>query len=378
MAALTEEQTLIRNQAQSWTTQEAPVSAFRAMRDAKTEMHFTPATWQAMVEMGWTGILIPEQYGGSDLGYLTFGVVLEELGRQLTASPLFASAFVGAGALLRGGNDAQKETILPKIVDGTEIVTLAVDENARHQPTQTGLNAESTGNGFKLTGSKTFVIEGMSATTFIVAARTSGKPGDKTGITLFLLPADAPGLSRKAIRTIDSRGYAQLELGGVEVGSNAILGTVDQGYAVLEETLDRARAGLSIEMLGTASQAFDMTIEYLKTRVQFGKVIGSFQALGHRAAMLFTAKELARSCAEAALQAIDAEADNVPELTSLSKARVGEFLHTMSNELIQIHGGIGMTDEFDAGFYLKRARTLETTFGNQAYHRDRYAKLLGF
>ncbi len=378
MTALTEEQTLIRSQAQSWAEQEAPVAAFRAMRDADTPNRFTPATWQSMVEMGWTGILIPEQYGGSDLGYLTFGLVLEENGRQLTASPLFASALVGASALLLGGTAKQKEAVLPKIVDGSEILTLAVDEGPRHAPEQTALKAEKTNSGYKLTGAKTFVMEGMAATTFVIPARTSGEAGDSAGISLFLVSADAAGLSREVMHTADSRGFARLDLSGVELAEDAVLGTADEGLELLESILDRARAGLGAEMLGTASQAFDMTIDYLKTRVQFGKVIGSFQALGHRAAILFSAKELARSCVEAALQAIDEGADNVAELSSLSKARVGEYLYNMSNELIQMHGGIGMTDEFDAGFYLKRARVLETAFGNSSYHRDRYARILGF
>jgi alkylation response protein AidB-like acyl-CoA dehydrogenase len=218
----------------------------------------------------------------------------------------------------------------------------------------------------------------MAATRFIVAARTRGAPGETAGITLFLVPANAKGLSRRRLNTFDSRGYANLELANVEVEASAVLGGVDSGFALLDGMLDRARAGLGAEMLGTAAQAFDMTLAYLKTREQFGKVIGSFQALGHRAAMLFTSMELARSCAEGALQALDAKADNAAELCSLSKSKVGDFLHEMSNQLIQIHGGIGMTDEFDAGFYLKRARALETLYGNQAFHRDRYARLLGF
>ena len=198
------------------------------------------------------------------------------------------------------------------------------------------------------------------------------------GISLFLVPADAAGISRERLATVDSRGYANVRFDGVEVGADALLGAADQGGALLDQVLDRARAGLGAEMLGTAAQAFDMTLEYLKTREQFGRVIGSFQALGHRAAGLFTQLELARSCAEAALQAIDAGSDDAAQLCSLSKARVGDFLHEMSNQLIQIHGGIGMTDEFDAGFYLKRARVLESLYGNQAFHRDRYARLLGF
>jgi alkylation response protein AidB-like acyl-CoA dehydrogenase len=378
MAALTEEQTMIRDQATAWVAEQAPVQKFREMRDSGIEQAFTPITWSAIVEMGWTGILVPEQYGGSDLGYLTFGVVLEQLGRQLVASPLFASGLVGASSLLLGGNDAQRQKFLPAIVDGTEILTLAVDEGPRHAPERIALEAQKAGAGFRLSGEKAFVPEGLAATTLVVAARTGGPAGSSEGVTLFLVPADAPGLARRRLATVDSRGYADLSFDGVEVAADAVLGEVDQGFALLDAVLDRARAGLGAEMLGTAAQAFDMTLEYLKTRKQFGQVIGSFQALGHRAAGLFTNMELARSCAEAALQAIDAGADDVAELCSLSKSKVGDFLHQMSNELIQIHGGIGMTDEFDAGFYLKRARVLESLYGNQAFHRDRYARLLGF
>jgi alkylation response protein AidB-like acyl-CoA dehydrogenase len=378
MAALTEEQSMLKDQASAWARDEAPVQKFREMRDAGTEAGFTPATWESMVEMGWTGILVPESHGGSDLGYLTFGVVLEELGRQLTASPLFASALAGTSAILLGGNESQKSGLLPKVVDGSEILTLAVDEGPRHAPAATALAAEKSGNGFKLSGSKAFVVEGMAATTFVVSARTSGQAGSMDGISLFFVPADAAGIARERLATVDSRGYANVQFDGVEVGADALLGEVNEGGPLLDQTLDRARAGLGAEMLGTAAQAFDMTLEYLKTREQFGRVIGSFQALGHRAAELFTQLELARSCAEAALQAIDAGADDAAQLCSLSKARVGDFLHQMSNQLIQIHGGIGMTDEFDAGFYLKRARVLESLYGNQAFHRDRYARLLGF
>jgi len=378
MAALTEEQSMLKDQASAWVVEQSPVQKFREMRDSGAEQGFAPATWQTMVEMGWTGILIPESYGGSDLGYLTFGVVLEQLGRQLTASPLFASALVGTSAVLLGGDDAQKQKLLPGVVDGTGILTLAVDEGPRHAPSSVALEARETSSGYTLSGSKSFVVEGMSATTFIVAARTSGLSGSMDGITLLLVAADTSGLKRDRLTTVDSRGYANLTFDDVEVGTDAVLGEAGKGGALLDNILDRARAGLGAEMLGTAAQAFDMTVEYLKTREQFGKVIGSFQALGHRAAGLFTELELARSCVEAALQAIDADADNAAELCSLSKCRVGDFLHEMSNQLIQIHGGIGMTDEFDAGFYLKRARVLEALFGNQSFHRDRYARLLGF
>ena len=378
MAALDEEQTLIRDQAKAWASERAPVQEFRAMRDSGVEAGFDAAIWTEIVGLGWPGMIVPEQYGGAGLSYLTFGLVLEEIGRQLTASPLVASALVGAGAIIEVGSDEQKQTVLPHIADGSAIVTLAIDEGPRHDPVGTALSAELSPVGFTLNGAKTFVLEGMSATSFVVAARTSGQPGETQGISMFLVPADAPGLSRTRLVAVDSRGYANLAFDGVEVPESALMGSLDEGYAALEIILDKARAGIAAEMLGTASQAFDMALEYLKTRVQFGQVIGSFQALGHRAADLFTEMELARSCMEGALQAIDADADDAAQMVSLSKCRTGEFLHHMSNQLIQIHGGIGMTDEFDAGFYLKRARVLENLLGNQAFHRDRFSRLVGF
>ncbi len=378
MAALTEEQVLIRDQAKSWVSEQAPVRKFREMRDAGGETGYASATWEGMIDLGWTGILVPEQYGGSALGFLTFGLVLEETGRQLTASPLLASALVGASAVLVAGSDAQKQALLPGIVGGKTIVSLAVDERPRHAPAGTSLSATRHGDRYRLSGRKVHVPEGMAATDFVVVARTSGAAGNECGITLLWVPAGTPGVSRQPIATMDSRGYAEITFDDASVAADHVLGDVDAGSVPLASILDRARAGVAAEMLGTASQAFDMTLEYLKTRVQFGQVIGSFQALGHRAADLFTRMELARSCVEAALQAIDAESDDVARLVALSKCRAGEFLHSMSNELIQVHGGIGMTDEFDAGFYLKRARVLEATYGNQAFHRDRYATLLDF
>jgi len=377
MALLTEEQTMLQEQAKSWVNKQAAVKCFRTMRDSGAPNGFTPETWHGMVQMGWTGIIVPEEYGGSGLDYVAFGLVLEETGRQLAASPLFASALVGASALLLGGSPSQKSTWLPKIVDGSAIVTLAVDEGMRHAPESIALKADKAINGFKLTGTKTLVLEGNAATAFVVAARTGRSPGDSKGITLFLIPASLPGVTRRRLKTADSRGYATVEFDGVEVSIDAVLGEVDQGFSVLDALLDRARAGLAAEMLGTAAQSFDMTLSYLKTRVQFGKVIGAFQALAHRAAMLYTDMQMTRSCVEAALQAAQSNAPDVAQLCSLAKCQAAEFLHHMSNELIQMHGGVGMTDEFDAGLYLKRARAVEAIFGNPSFHRRRYAALVG-
>lgn len=371
MAVLTEEQTILRDQAVAWVTTDAPVSALRKLRDSGSTTGFAPATWKAICDMGWTGIVIPEAHGGSDLGFMTFGLVLEEMGKQLVASPLYASGLVAATALRFAGTDAQKQACLPAIASGEAIVTLAIDEGPKHAPDAIAMAAEKTGTGYRLNGRKAFVIEGGSATHFIVAAR-SGQD-----IVLLLVDANAPGLSREVLKTADSRGYANLTFSQVEVAATALL-SAGHGKNTLDAILDRARAGIAAEMLGTASAAFDMTLEYLKTRKQFGQVIGSFQALGHRAAELYTEMELTRSAVEAALQAIDAGSKDVPLLCSLSKYKAGAFLFRMSNQLIQIHGGIGMTDEFNAGFYLKRARAVEALYGGQSYHRDRYARLSGF
>ena len=378
MAVLTEEQSMLRDAARTWTQEKSPVSAFRKMRDSGQPLGYDPAAFNEMAEMGWTGVIIPEEYGGSDFGYLSLGLVLEETGRTLTASPLLSTALAAASALILGGTAAQKEAWLPKIAAGEAVGTLAIEEGAHHAPEKAALAATKSGAGYSLTGKKTFVLEGMAANVLVVSARTSGKPGDKDGITLFLVAADAKGVSRKALKLADSRGAAIVSFENVEAAADAVLGEADKGYALLEKVLDRARAGLAAEMLGSAIQAFETTLDYLKTRVQFGQVIGSFQALQHRAAKMFTDLELARSCVEAALAAIDNDSPDVPELVSLAKAKVGDTLHLVSNEMVQMHGGIGMTDAHDAGFYLKRARAAEATFGGQAYHRDRYARINGY
>ena len=378
MAVLNEEQTMLRDAAKSWVQEKSPVTAFRKMRDSGVELGYDANAWNEMAEMGWAGVIIPEEYGGSDFGYLSMGLILEETGRTLTASPLLASGLAAASALVLGGSDAQKTEWLPKIAGGEVVGALAVDVGAHHAPEKVALKAEKSGSGYKLSGSKSFVLEGMAAGLLIVSARTSGKPGDTDGITLFLVAGDAKGVSRKRLHLADSRGAANITFDGVEVGADAVLGEVDKGYALLEKTLDRARAGLCAEMLGSAVQAFEVTLDYLKVRVQFGQVIGSFQALQHRAAKMFTDLELARSAVEAALQAIDADTPDVPELVSLAKAKMGDVFHLVSNEMVQMHGGIGMTDAHDAGFYMKRARAAEAAYGSQSYHRDRYARIQGY
>jgi alkylation response protein AidB-like acyl-CoA dehydrogenase len=378
MAVLTEEQTMLRDAARDWASDKAPVSAFRKLRDQGSDVGYDPAAWVEMGAMGWAGVVVPEAYGGSAFGYRALGLILEETGRTLAASPLVSTALIGATALTLGGTAAQKAAWLPKIAAAECVTALALDETAHHHPARTAMTAAKSGAGYTLSGVKPFVVDGMAADLFIVPARTAGQPGDEAGITLFLIPATTKGLARKRLHTVDSRGAADLGFESVEVGADAVLGQADHGFDLLEQILDRGRAGLAAEMVGSASQAFEITLDYLKTRTQFGQAIGTFQALQHRAAKMFTALEMTRSCVEAALDAIDGGSNDVRALSSLAKAKASETLHLVSCEMVQMHGGIGMTDAHDAGLYMKRARVAEHLFGGPSFHRDRYASLMGF
>jgi len=339
--------------------------------------------------MGWAGIIVPEEYGGAGLGYVGLGAVLEETGRTLASSPLLSAAMIGASALMQGGSDAHKTEWLPKIAAGEVIVAFAIDEGSHHAPGKTALKAEKTAKGYKLSGEKKYVVDGHIADLLVVAARF---PDGQIGPAF--VKADAPGVTRRELITADSRGAADIKLEGVDIlpwstkttegvdilpwAKKTTEGVDILPWSVIDQILDRARIGLAAEMIGQAQAAFEMTSEYLKTRRQFGQVIGGFQALQHRAAKMFTELELTRSCVYAALDAIDRNAENVAEYASLAKARAGETLHLVSNECVQMHGGIGMTDEHDAGLYLKRARVAEALYGGASFHRDRYASLLGF
>lgn len=373
---LTEEQQMLRDSATAFASEKLPVSQLRALRTAGAG--FDKGAWKEMVELGFTGVLIPEEFGGSGFGYVGLGQVLEAQGRTIAASPLLSTALIGASALLIAGSQAQKEAWLPKIAGGEAITALAVDEGAHHDPAHIKLSAKKSGAGFVLNGDKRYVVDGGEANLLIVAARTSGAAGDTTGVTLFLVPANAKGVTVTALKTLDAHAAANISFAGVDVGADAVLGAVDGGFGVLEQILDRARIGLSAEMLGASDAAFDMTSEYLKVRKQFGQLIGSFQSLQHRAAIMFTDLELTRSCVAAALDALDRNANDVAELASLAKARAAETLHLISNETVQMHGGIGMTDAHDSGLYMKRARVLENLYGGESFHRDRYARIGGY
>ena len=377
---LNEEQTMLKDSAKDFCTNNAPIGQLRSLRDEDNADGFDRGTWQSMVELGWAAIPWAEEHGGLAFGYKGLGVVTEETGRTLAASPLYASVWVGGTVINLGGSDAQKADLLPKVASGEMLVALALEEGHRHNPYQIATTAEASGDGYTLSGNKTFVLDGHVADCLIVAARTSGDAGDRAGISLFAVPADADGVAVTRTKMADSRNAANIALSGVQVGADALIGQVDQGADVLDQALDIARIGLSAEMLGSLQECFERTVEYLKERKQFGVPIGSFQALKHRAANMFCEIELYKSCVLEALTALDEgrDAEEVAKLASLTKAKVGETFNLVSREGIQMHGGIGMTDEFDIGFFIKRAAVTEQTFGDVNFHRNRYGELEGY
>lgn len=371
---LNEEQNMLKDAAKDFCTNNTPINQLRKLRDEKAEKGFDENTWKQMVELGWAGIVIPEDFGGLGFGYMGLGVVMEECGRTLTASPLWATA-VGATAIMYGGSDDQKSELLPQVAGGELLLATAVEESPHHNPYGVETRAEKSGSGYKVTGKKTFVVDGHVADKLIVVARTSGNKGDKDGIALVLVDRDASGVSVTRTFMADSRNAANIEFDGAE---GVLIGDEGKGAEVLDKMLDVGRILLSAEMLGSSLECFERTNEYLKTREQFGVPIGSFQALKHRAAQMFCELELSKSVVLEALSALDEESDEIAELASLAKARLNDTYNLVSSEGVQMHGGIGMTDEYDIGFFLKRSRVCEHTFGNSAFHRDRYGETQGY
>ena len=370
---LNDEQTMLRDTAKDFIAEHAPVSHLRSLRDGNDPTGFSRDLWKQFAEMGLNGVLIPEAQGGLGLGHVEAGVVLEEIGRNLSPSPFLATA-VAAVEALRGS--AQAERWFPRIITGDTVAALAIDEGAKHRD-RIALTAERSGNGFRLTGAKQFVTHGHVADLLIVAARTAGSPDDAEGVTLFAVPKDAANLTATPERLADSSLAARIAFEGVEVDAEAVIGEVDGGRGPLDRLLRAGRTGAAAELLGVGGGAMDMTVGYLKERKQFGVAIGSFQALQHRAAHLYAEMEVARAAMLKAQQLLDtgAEADGA---VSVAKAMTGMATTLSVQEGIQMHGGIGMTDEYDIGFYMKRARVLVEMFGDIGFHADRLAKAAGY
>ena len=373
----TDDQAMLRDSAAPFIADSAPVAHLRGLRDSNDQTGFSRDLWKQFAEMGFTGMLVPEAHGGLGLGHAEAGIVLEEIGRNLTPSPFLATS-VAAAATLSAAGGAMANEWLPRIAAGDAVIALAIDEGPRHRPERSALSATRAGNGFKLSGTKTFVLHGHVADMVLVAARTGGAPGETDGLTIFAVPKDSTGLSADPRRLVDASLASKLEFDGVTVDADAVVGEVDQGWAILKTLLGAARTGAAAELLGVGAGAMDMTMTYLKQRKQFGQLIGEFQALQHRAAHLYSELEIARATVMKAQQLLDEGSDGAELMVSVAKAKVGQATNLAVREGVQMHGGIGMTDEYDIGLYMKRDRALAEYMGDTHYHIDRVARLNGY
>ena len=373
-----DDQTMLADSASQFMAEEGAIKKqLRHWRDSGCKDGFGHELWKQFGEMGFTGILVSEDDGGLGMGHVEAGIVLEEIGRNLTPSPFLTSSVLAATALGQGSDDLRGR-YLPGLLTGESVFAVAIDEGAKHRPERITTKAEKSGNGFKLSGKKDFVVHGASADMIIVAARTSGSDADADGITLFAVPRDAAGLSQDAVRLVDSSVATHMVLDNVELDGGAVIGEVDGGREILNRMLNAGRIGAAAEGVGVARGAMDMTVDYLKQRKQFGKLIGEFQALQHRAAHLYSEVEISRAAVIKAQQLLDADAPGATLMVSVAKAKVGQRAGLAVREGVQMHGGIGMTDEYDIGLYMKRDRALQEFLGDVYYHAERVAQISGY
>jgi alkylation response protein AidB-like acyl-CoA dehydrogenase len=376
MMTLTDDQRLLQDSVRPFMSEEGAIKTqLRHWRDTGCTDGFGTALWKQFAELGLTGMMIPESEGGAGLGIVEAGVVLEEIGRNLTPSPFLTTAVAAVRAL---EGSAQAERWFPGIVAGETIAALAIDEGRHHDPARVALGAKRQGNGFVLNGAKQFVVHGNSADVILVAARTAGSPGDVDGLTLFAVEKGAGGLEIENVALADSSKAARLNFDNVAVDADAVVGEVDGGWAPLSRALNAGRAGAAAELVGVAAGASEMTFDYLRQRKQFGKLIGEFQALQHRAAHLYGEIEIARAAALKAAQLLDAGDDKAELFVSVAKAKATRVSALAVQEGVQMHGGIGMTDEHDIGLYMKREAVLSELFGSPRFHANLVAELSGY
>jgi len=375
---LTEDQLILREMAKTFFDEKSPVDRMRALRDSRDETGFARSLWKEMAELGWTGIPFPESVGGAELGYGEFGVVLAECGRVLAPEPFLSTVLLGGNAILLGGNEPLQKELLPGVCSGDRILCLAFQEQGRFAPYSGVTRATRDGDGFRIRGAKQFVLDGHVADQIVTVARTAGESGDRAGLSLFVVDAGTAGISVERTEMLDGRNAARIVFEDVAVDASRVLGEIDGGAEVLDPVFDRATIGLCSEMVGTFEEAFERTLEYLKTREQFGVKIGTFQALRHRASQMFGELEFARSVVRDAQSAIDDQRDDVAECASGAKARCSDVADLIGGEAVQMHGGIGMTDEEEVGLFFKRLKAAELTLGDAIHHRNRFAGLRGY
>ncbi len=368
---LTDDQQALRDTAIEFMAQEAPISRLRELRDSEQNGK-DQALRGKLAENGFFGAIIADEPGGEHFGMTGIGQVLEAQGRHLAATPLLQTAVIGASVIELAGSDAQKQHWLPAIAEGSVTTALAIDESAHHHPTRQKTTIRKDGDQFVLNGEKAYVPDGHHADYLIILCDSDD------GLSFVMLPRDSKGVRLQELVTLDSHGAARISMANVAISTEQIIGGPGAASGTLQAVLDRACAGLAAETLGGAQTAFEMTMAYLKERKQFEQVLASFQSLQHRLSELFVDLELNQSLVHAALSALDNGDDNASELCSMAKASTSDLAHLMSNECVQLHGGIGMTDAADAGLFIKRARVQEAIFGSTSFHRDRIAVLHGF
>lgn len=375
---LNEEQSLLKDSAKAFVDENANLASIRAKRKEPKKAEIDPEKWKKVVELGWTAIPFSEEYGGLGLGYAELGVVLEELGRGLVDVPLFSNIVLAGGVLDLAGNEEQKKRYLPELISGTNFISLAYQEGARHTPNLITTTLSEKSEGFTLSGKKQLVLDGGSANYLIVVCRSSGAETDREGLSVVIVDAKAEGVVVKNNLLLDGSRAANIEFQDVVVSKEDLIGPQGQGADTLDKVYAQASVALSAEMLGSAQTAFEMTLEYLKVREQFGAKIGSFQGLKHRASRWFCEIELSKSIVLKALRAIDSDDAKKDKIAHACKARLSSSFHLSGVEGVQMHGGIGVTDEHDIGLYMKRARVTELLLGDEAFHREKFAALSGY
>lgn len=375
---LNEDQAMLADSVTGFLADEGSIKKqLRHYRDTNCQDGFGHALWKQFAEMGLTGMLAAEADGGLGMGHVEAGVVLKQIGRNLTPSPFLTTSVMGVTALSHGSADL-KARYLPGVIAGDTVLAVAIDEGSKHRPERIACRAEKAGNGFRLSGRKDFVVHGASADAIIVAARTSGADGDDGGITLFAVPRDAAGVGHNSVRLVDSAMASHVTFDNVELDGGSVIGEVDGGRALLNKVLAAGRLGAAAEQTGVAAGAFDVTTNYLKTRKQFGQLIGEFQALQHRAAHLYSELEIADATVIKAQQLVDAGSERADLMVAVAKAKAGKACSLAVREGVQMHGGVGMTDEYDIGLYMKRDRSLAEFMGDRYYHAERVARLSGY
>ena len=368
---LTEEQKMLKEAANEFLQTNSPLESFRKLRDDNYKS-FDPKVWEGFIEMGWTALTIPENYGGLDFGYTGLGQILEETGKTLTKSPLISSILLSATAIRLSDNENLKSRWLPDLMNGKTLMSLALDEKSFFDPNSIKSTAVLSDENFIINGEKQMVIDACNSDFIIVIANLN------ESISLFLVDAKSKGVKIKTDILMDAGSYSNISFKNVSIPAKDQLDIDIEGESILKSVLEIGAIGLSCEMLGSVQAAFNQTMEYIKERQQFGTKIGSYQGLQHRAAKLFCEIELCKSIILKALQSIDDQDENLSKYAHLAKAKLGEVLKLTSNEAIQMHGGIGVTDDVNIGFYLKRARVIQRLLGDTNYHLECLANQKGY